>query len=105
MHLLSISVLPFGSPIKPLSFRAYQRKIGASPQRLPVIVASLEPMISTSLDNALMYSRRVITTPQGIGHPKNLWPKIVILPMSFLKVILGAYAINHPKTILDICFR
>jgi hypothetical protein len=37
-----------------------------------VIVASLEAMYSTSLDSASMYFKRVIITPQGEGHPKNL---------------------------------
>lgn len=80
----------FWSPTEPLSLSAYQRKIGACPLRLPVIVTSLEAIYSTFLANVLIYSKRVIKTPQGNGHPRNLWPEMVILPIGFLKVTFGA---------------
>jgi hypothetical protein len=38
----------------------------------------------------------VITTPQGTGQPRNLWPETLTLPMpGFLNVTLGAWNMNE----------
>jgi hypothetical protein len=55
-----------------------------------MIVASLEARYSTLLERTLMCSILVICTPHGIGHPTNLWPETLTLPMGFLKVTFGA---------------
>lgn len=80
----------FRIPLYPFLLSAYQRKIGAWPLRLPVMVASLEAMYSISVDRTSACSNLVITTPQGIGQPKNLCPEILIEPIGFLNDSLGA---------------
>jgi len=68
----------------------YQRKIGACPFLLPMIVASLDARYSTLLERALMCFNLVICTPHGMGHPTNLCPETLTLPIGFLNVTLGA---------------
>lgn len=76
--------------------------MGACPFRLPMIVESLEARYSTFLERTLTCSNRVICTPQGIGHPTNLWPETLTLPIGFLKETFGAC--NSPKRRKQSCW-
>jgi len=88
-------------PLRPLALSAHHRNSSAWSLRLPVMVASLDERYSTSVDSTTACSRLVITTPQGTGHPRNLWPETLTLPMpGFLNVTLGACGRNEkPKEI------
>ena len=62
----------FQNPLYPFRFKVYQRKMGAWPFLLPMIVAFREARYFTFLERALMYSSLVICTPHGIVE--NLLP-------------------------------
>lgn len=75
----------------------YHKNIGECPFRLPEIVASVVPINSMFFDKIVMCCFLVIWTPQGIGHPKNLWPDTLMLPIGFLNEILGACVQDHDQ--------
>jgi hypothetical protein len=56
-----------------------------------MIVASLDDKYSMSVESTFTCSNLVITTPHGTGHPINLCPETLTLPIGFLNVTFGAY--------------
>nr|CAB3479527.1 unnamed protein product [Digitaria exilis] len=89
-------------PLWPFLLSACHSEMAAWPLRLPMMVASRDDRYSTLVESTAACSRRVITTPHGTGHPRNLWPETLTLPMGFWNVTLGRHEATQRAVAVDV---